>query len=49
MFGTKAWSVKGASEEGQGSMEKEVIQGPSVNYLLGRGKFSQLFSFLCVR
>lgn len=48
-FGTEAWSVKGASDEGMGDMEKEVIQGPTVNYLQGRGTFSQLFSFLCFR
>lgn len=48
-FGTKAWSVEGASDEGMGNVEKQVIQAPAVNYLQGRAKFSQLFSFLCFR
>lgn len=41
--------MEGASDEGMGNMEKEVIQAPTVNYLQGRAEFSQLFSFLCFR
>lgn len=44
-FKTK-WSVKCVSNEEMEITEKEVIQNPTVNYLRGRDKFSQLCGFL---